>query len=216
MVLGTCVLVIITLIVVSTLLARSTPWTHTELSVDQFASRNHLPVLDVIALTIKWLLAPVQGLVIVAAVSIGVFWKSQERVVSITFALVVSAGWLSSSVAKTLVHRARPDFRLLANPLSTEENFASFPSGHVALATALAVGCVLLLRRHPAQKWAIAIGAVGVTIVAWSRVYSGEHYPTDVLGSVIFTPSLMIAVLATWNHLLARHRTKPLDQPRRE
>lgn len=180
-------------------LAGSPGWAHTELPVDQALSRGHVPFLDAVALTIRAVLAPIPGLIIVAVVSVGVLLKTRDWIVSVTFALIVGGGWLSSELVKLLVHRARPDFLLLAHPLSTEANFASFPSGHTCLITALALGLVLLLRGHRAQKWVIAGGAAAVLVVAWSRLYIGEHYPSDVIAAVLYSSAVMVLFLAVWN-----------------
>lgn len=209
-----CVAVVVAVIVVARVLAISPSWAQTELPFDQFLSRHHISVLDTVALSIRWLLSPVPGLVIVLLVSIAVLIKTRDWIVSVTFALAVGGGWLSSEIVKIIVHRARPDFHLLAHPLSTEANFASFPSGHTCLATALAVGFVLLLRGRPGQKWAVVIGTAGVLIVAWSRLYIGEHYPTDVLGSIIYTTAIMIAFLAVWTQWVAAPLKRQSDRLR--
>ena len=196
-------IVVVGVVVTGRLLAGSSSWAAGELSVDQAISRGHLPALDAVALAIEWILSPALGLVIIVLVSVGVYLKSRDRMVTLTFALVVGGGWLSSELIKILVHRARPDFRMLAHPLSTEANFASFPSGHTCLATALAVGFVLLLRGRPGQKWAVVFGGAGVVIVAFSRIYVGAHYPTDVIASIVYTTAAMVAFLAAWNRWLA-------------
>lgn len=208
------VAVILVLIVVAKAAAASASWARVELPFDQALSRGHVPALDTLSLTIEWLLSPVQGLVIVVLVSLIVLWKTRDRMVFLTFLLVVAGGWLSSELVKIVVHRARPDYHLLAHPLSTEVNFASFPSGHTCLATALAVGFVLLLRGRPIQKWAIVFGAVGVLIVAWSRLYIGAHYPSDVLGSMIYTTAAMLVFLAVWNQWLRAPLERALTRPR--
>lgn len=197
------VTVVLLVIIAARLMAGSTGWAQTELPVDQFLSRHHVAALDAVALGIQWLLSPVPGLILVVLVSAAVFVKTRDGMVAVTFALVVGGGWLSAELVKIIVHRARPDYHLLAHPLSTEANFDSFPSGHTCLAVALAVGFVLLLRGRPGQKWAVVIGAVGVLVVGLSRLYIGAHYPTDILGSIIYTTAIMIAFLAVWNQWVA-------------
>lgn len=194
-----CVAVVLLVIVAARVMASSTAWAQTELPVDQFLSRHHVGVLDSVALGIQWVLSPVRGLILLLLVSVAVLVKTRDWMVAVTFALTVGGGWLSAEIVKIIVHRARPDYHLLAHPLSTEANFASFPSGHTCLAAALALGFIMLLRGRSGQKWAVAIGAVGVLIVAWSRLYIGAHYPTDVLGSMMYTTAVMIAFLAVWN-----------------
>ena len=198
-----CLAIIVMLVVTGRMLAASPSWTAAELSVDQQLSRGHVPVLDALALAIRTVLEPGPGLVIVAVIAVAVLVRTRDRIVTLTFVLAVGGGYLASELVKLLVHRARPDYHLLAHPLSTEADTASFPSGHVCLATAIAFGLVLLLRGRPAQKWAIVAGTAGVVVVAWSRLYIGEHYPTDVLASIVFTTAAMLAFIAIWNRWLA-------------
>src|SRR5205085_11764324 len=53
----------------------------------------------------------------------------------------------------------------------------SFPSGHTATACALAFIIGMRRRRWAALVWALAAA------VAFSRIYLGLHWPTDVLGA---------------------------------
>ncbi|HEY5224274.1 MAG TPA: phosphatase PAP2 family protein [Microbacteriaceae bacterium] len=208
------VLVALVVVAVAKVLAGSASWAHTEIGVDQWLSRAHVPFWDAVTLAVQWVLSPAMGLVIVVLVSLGVFWRTRDRMVGLTFLLVVAGGWLSSELVKMIVHRPRPDFHLLAHPLSTEVTLDSFPSGHTCLAMALALGFVFLYRQRRGQKWAIIIGAVCVLFVAWSRLYIGVHYPTDVIGSILYTGAAMTAFLAIWNQWLVGPVERVIGGPR--
>ena len=87
-------------------------------------------------------------------------------------------GWCLSQWAKTRVRRVRPydsegTRRLLRRPTGS-----SFPSGHAAVATAVAL--VLAERTRPRGAGLALLGPY----VAATRVYAGVHCPSDVLGGV--------------------------------
>lgn len=83
-----------------------------------------------------------------------------------------------SGVAKDLWGRGRPtDFLLDIVNLDYVVRGPGFPSGHTALATALAltVGHYLPRKYH----WMVGIWIIGVGL---SRIYLGIHFPMDVIG----------------------------------
>ena len=98
-------------------------------------------------------------------------------------------------VANAIVARPRPAVRHLGGTPSTY----SFPSGHTAATFALYGGIALIVAVATTRWWprlimwtfAFALTAA----VALSRVYRGEHYPTDVIsGFLLGVGSLMAAV----------------------
>lgn len=83
-----------------------------------------------------------------------------------------------SGIAKDLWGRARP-FDYLPDVISLDKNVwgPGFPSGHVALATAIA----LSVRHYLPHKYRW-IPVASIVAVALSRVYLGVHAPLDILG----------------------------------
>jgi undecaprenyl-diphosphatase len=99
---------------------------------------------------------------------------------------------LFMSVA-TLVHRARPLVSHLDGHLPT----SSFPSGHTAATTCLygALAILVVPRSRGLWRWlAIAAAVLMPTLVAWSRMYRGEHHPLDVAGGILLALLWLVAV----------------------
>ena len=90
------------------------------------------------------------------------------------------ASLVANQVGKRLAGRGRPDRSSL--PLIRRSPrvpaSSSFPSGHSASAAAFAVGVAI---EEP--KLAIPVGVVAAA-VAFSRVYTGMHYPSDVVAGL--------------------------------
>jgi membrane-associated phospholipid phosphatase len=89
-----------------------------------------------------------------------------------TIALAIAAA-VANAPAKLLVRRRRPVSRV-ARALIPVPRSNSFPSGHSATAFAFAAGASL---EQPALA-PVLVPLAGA--VAYSRVYTGVHYPSDV------------------------------------
>jgi undecaprenyl-diphosphatase len=141
------------------------------------------------------------------AAAIAILGGRRGRLVA--FESVLSIATTSAAVnlgIKPLVHRRRPQrvrsawqrARSVPTPRST-----SFPSGHSAsaFAFAYAVG-----RHYPVL--AVPIGLLA-TAVAYSRVHTGVHYPSDVvLGSIIGAGTAAVVTAAC-----ERRSSKPRRPP---
>jgi undecaprenyl-diphosphatase len=88
-----------------------------------------------------------------------------------------------------LVMRPRPADIRVVQPASA---FPSFPSGHAAAAFGGATLVSLIWRR------AGLVALPGAVLVSFSRVYLGQHYPSDVLGGAILGVSVATAVYGCW------------------
>lgn len=98
--------------------------------------------------------------------------------------ITVPGGMLVNLALKGLFQRPRPELHSMVYA-----HGYSFPSGHTVAAT-LVVGWLIcaLLRQTQSLSWRAAGVTAGVAVViavAFSRVYLGVHYPTDVLAAVL-------------------------------
>lgn len=87
-------------------------------------------------------------------------------------------------------NRWQPAVRISGIPEKEVQHGRSFPSSHVANATAAAMSARLVWGSSLRWPW------VFVTMAALGRIYTGDHYPTDVLASI------PLSMLYTW--LIAR------------
>jgi len=118
----------------------------------------------------------------------------QRRAAARGLASLAAASALANGPAKFAVRRRRPSFVTLAPGWLPRRHPVtySFPSGHSASAAAFATGVAL---ENP--KLAVPVGAVAAA-VAYSRVHSGVHYPTDVVAGVALGAGAALVVRALW------------------
>jgi len=89
----------------------------------------------------------------------------------------------ATEAIKYMINRSRPytTYPILIHPYDASEKKLSFPSAHTSLAFNTAA--ILSIRY---QKWYITLPAyLWASCVGYSRLYSGEHYPTDVVAGAL-------------------------------
>ena len=97
--------------------------------------------------------------------------------------LVVPGGMLLNLLVKQLFHRGRPSFE---DPLVILSTY-SFPSGHVAASTIFyGMLATLLISQNPTwirTACLLLVAFTMIVLVAFSRLYLGAHYLSDVLAA---------------------------------
>ncbi|WP_373991342.1 phosphatase PAP2 family protein [Duganella sp. BuS-21] len=111
-------------------------------------------------------------------------WRQQAYYWLLALMIAVPGGMVLNVVLKHIFQRTRPVFE---EPLVTLATY-SFPSGHTTAATCfygMLVSYLVIAR----PAWSVRLGTVSfcltmVLLVAFSRVYLGAHYVSDVLAGM--------------------------------
>lgn len=140
------------------------------------------PVVDNFMVTLTELGDAVVALIVVVSVLLWLVWLRAWRATAYWLA---AAGFatLLTQVIKTMLARARPF------PIYSGSSVYSFPSGHATMSMVIyGFLAVLISRELSIRGRIIAFAAIFVFIVmiAFSRLYLGVHWFSDVLGGLAF------------------------------
>jgi PAP2 superfamily len=144
--------------------------------------------------------------------------QEAERMSALHIALAAMGSLMVGRIIQNVIESPRP---LMVPDIAAmypaafqgyQFDWNSFPSDHMALYFAIALG-TLWLRR----PWGIALLIWSLAVVAFPRLYVGYHYPLDILGGMtVATVSLAIlwwargwlsVPLGKVDHLATRHPT---------
>lgn len=118
-----------------------------------------------------------------------IFIKDKKRAIIICACLLISI-ILNISI-KSAFMRERPEVRKLV-----EESSFSFPSGHTTAAVSLYGIFVYYISKMKINKnikiIATTVLIILMFLVAWSRVYLGAHFGSDVIGAGVISTAFLI------------------------
>jgi membrane-associated phospholipid phosphatase len=140
-----------------------------------------------------------------AALSIAGGSRGRRAAINGVAAMAVSSAVVHLAL-KPLGDRRRPDRTRHQVPMTRQVSMptsTSFPSGHAASAAAFATGVASAF-----PEAGIPLGAAA-TLVAYSRVHTGVHYPADVIVGAVTGTTVAQLVVA----VLDRRRNRPTVAP---
>lgn len=151
----------------------------------------HTPVSDAVALTLSGVFA--WTVIIWLLLSVWLFVREEKRdhwfflpvVLASSLSILVTDG-----ILKILFGRNRPPISLGTINIGSPLLDHSFPSGHATFAWALAV---VLASKEPRAKWLFYLLAF---LISLSRIYLGQHYPSDVIAGTLV--GLAIGFFSLW------------------
>lgn len=131
--------------------------------------------------------------VVPAVIGLSVMFLIRRQWRSLTYLLVTYGGTAIINItAKAFFHRVRPH---LWETAADKTSFA-FPSGHAMSSMALVMTLIILLWGTRWSVWVLVSGSVFLLTIAWTRLYLGVHYPSDIVAGWMI--ALVWAIAVSW------------------
>jgi membrane-associated phospholipid phosphatase len=184
-------------------IAAGDPLAALDVHVTSWLGAHRTPALTLLMLAVTHTHGPVPICAYASIMAVVLYRKAQRRWL-VALALAVPAGLAINVLLKYVFRRARP---VPDEPLMTLATY-SFPSGHTAGTTlfygVLAAYVVSQTRSTPARTAAVLGWICAVALVAFSRVYLGVHYLTDVVAAAAWACAWLGACLLVASRTLLR------------
>jgi undecaprenyl-diphosphatase len=133
----------------------------------------------------------ITALIVLLIYGLGLQWEA----VMALFAALFSTG--VNLLVKDLVQRPRPTIGMV-NVIDTLKSY-SFPSGHVMFYLGFLgfIGFLVFSLLKPSIKRSLMLMLIGlpVVLIGISRIYLGEHWASDVLGSYLLGSLTLVATI---------------------
>lgn len=122
-----------------------------------------------------------RGLIFIALSIFMLFMPNMARISYMSLTSLTFNGLITNVILKPLIARTRPfeKYDLITSVLAKLPQDYSFPSGHTSASFAFATSVFLYNRQLGILAYIYAF------LVAFSRMYIGVHYPTDIIVGMI-------------------------------
>lgn len=176
------------------------PLTTVDQQLSAWLGANRTPALTTLFIGITSLGSTAVGVIVATVMGIYLLLRRQKYWFTATM-LTIAGGALLNRYLKLMFQRARPEFD---DPTITFTGY-SFPSGHTMSATVVfgTLALFLFTRKENFRTRAAVIGLalLVILLVAFSRIYLGAHYLTDVVAAMaegVAWISLSFTIVSVW------------------
>lgn len=181
-----------------------------DLQIANWFNANHFEPMTSIMMAISIVHMMVGVLLLMAALAWHM-WRKQQKYWLSALLISVPFGMLLNVFLKYVFQRSRPVFE---EPLVTLATY-SFPSGHASAAT-LFYGLLACYVMITSRNWNVRLGTAAactlmILLVAFSRVYLGAHYLSDVLAGIAGSAAWLTIVITAISTLRRRNEAKSLS-----
>lgn len=144
-----------------------------------------------------------EEVLIVAIVGLLYWCLNKEFAKSLAYSVLTSVA--ANGIIKNIVCRDRPfqnsDWDIINKRPDTADGF-SFPSGHTQVSTSLFVSMAIWIRK----RWMWVFAITMAILVAFSRLYLGVHFPTDVIAG--FALGLALSFICCYLYKKIKNKLK--------
>lgn len=179
-----------------TFLVKTTPSFPIDLAITRFIQSINLPFFDTLMYLISWPGFPPQSFILSAVVlliiyMLGLRWEAITGLVAAILPATLDA------IVKDYIRRPRPTVDLVH--VLRILNSYSFPSGHVMFYVGffgyLWFLAYTLLKQSRWRTFLLGIYGILILLVGPSRIYLGQHWPSDVLGAYLLGSLTLVAII---------------------
>ena len=133
----------------------------------------------------------ITGLIVLLIYGFGLHWEAVMALIAAVISTAINV------LVKDLIERPRPAADLV-NVVARLNDY-SFPSGHVMFYLGFFgfIGFLVFSLLKPSLKRSLLMALIGVPVVliGVSRIYLGEHWASDVLGSYLLGTLTLVAII---------------------
>ncbi|OFA07265.1 phosphatase PAP2 family protein [Duganella phyllosphaerae] len=180
-----------------------------DLQIAHWFNANHVEPYTSFMLFISFV-HKVGGMIVLVGAFGYYLWRRQQRYWLLALGVTVLPGMILNVVLKQVFQRSRPFFE---EPLVTLSTY-SFPSGHTAAATLFygVLACYIMIA---CKGWSVRLATAAfcmlmIFLVAFSRVYLGAHYLSDVLAAMASSAAWLTICITAISTLRRRSEARSL------
>jgi undecaprenyl-diphosphatase len=181
---------------VLTFLVKTTPSFATDLKITRAIQLINFPPFALLMSVVSWPgFSPqsmiITGLIILLIYGFGLHWEAVMALIAAVFSTAINV------LVKDLIQRPRPTAGMV-NVIDTLNSY-SFPSGHVMFYLGFLgyIGFLVFSLLKPSLKRSLLLVLFGglILLIGVSRIYLGEHWASDVLGSYLLGSLTLVATI---------------------